>query len=79
MGFPNFGSRQVFTPTSHTAQGYSINYLDLKSLNILIDSDKRIRICDFGVSKVLKATLDSAQTMIGTPYYFSPELIEVGH
>ncbi|CTQ40743.1 Protein tyrosine kinase [Babesia microti strain RI] len=57
---------------------HHILHRDLKSLNILIDSDKRIRICDFGVSKVLKATLDSAQTMIGTPYYFSPELIE-GH
>ncbi|KAK2196867.1 bifunctional Protein kinase domain/Protein kinase [Babesia duncani] len=50
---------------------------DLKSLNVLIDSDKRIRLCDFGVSKALGKTAGFADTMIGTPYYFSPELIKV--
>ncbi|SBT75527.1 serine/threonine-protein kinase NEK4, putative [Plasmodium ovale] len=47
---------------------------DMKSLNILIDSDKRVRLCDFGISKVLENTLDYANTLIGTPYYLSPEL-----
>ncbi|ETW50117.1 hypothetical protein PFMALIP_01807 [Plasmodium falciparum MaliPS096_E11] len=46
----------------------------MKSLNILIDSDKRVRLCDFGISKVLENTLDYANTLIGTPYYLSPEL-----
>ncbi|EKX74087.1 protein kinase domain containing protein [Theileria equi strain WA] len=48
---------------------------DLKSLNILIDSDKNIKLCDFGVSKSLTNTGDNTNTIIGTPYYFSPELI----
>lgn len=48
---------------------------DLKSLNILIDGDKNIKMCDFGVSKSLKSTGDNTNTIIGTPYYFSPELI----
>ncbi|CRG93120.1 NIMA related kinase 4, putative [Plasmodium gallinaceum] len=51
-----------------------ILHRDMKSLNILIDSDKRVRLCDFGISKVLENTLDYANTLIGTPYYLSPEL-----
>ncbi|GFE54018.1 serine threonine kinase [Babesia ovis] len=52
-----------------------ILHRDLKSLNILIDSDKSLKLCDFGVSKVLNTTADHTRTVIGTPYYFSPELI----
>uniref|UniRef100_A0A3B0MJJ5 non-specific serine/threonine protein kinase n=1 Tax=Theileria annulata TaxID=5874 RepID=A0A3B0MJJ5_THEAN len=48
---------------------------DLKTLNILIDSNKNLKICDFGVSKSLNRTCDNASTLIGTPYYFSPELV----
>eukprot|EP00371_Babesia_bovis_P002105 XP_001610752.1 protein kinase domain containing protein [Babesia bovis T2Bo] len=48
---------------------------DLKSLNILIDADKSIKLCDFGVSKALNTTAEHTRTVIGTPYYFSPELI----
>eukprot|EP00375_Theileria_parva_P003778 XP_766464.1 serine/threonine protein kinase Nek1 [Theileria parva strain Muguga] len=48
---------------------------DLKTLNILIDSNKNLKICDFGVSKSLNRTSDNTSTLIGTPYYFSPELV----
>ncbi|ORM42014.1 Serine/threonine-protein kinase Nek4 [Babesia sp. Xinjiang] len=54
---------------------HHILHRDLKSLNVLIDSDKSLKLCDFGVSKVLNATADHTRTVIGTPYYFSPELI----
>ncbi|KAK1936191.1 protein kinase domain containing protein [Babesia divergens] len=52
-----------------------ILHRDLKSLNVLIDHDKTLKLCDFGVSKALNTTTDHTQTIIGTPYYFSPELI----
>ncbi|GIX63116.1 protein kinase [Babesia caballi] len=55
-----------------------ILHRDLKSLNVLIDSDKSLKLCDFGVSKALSTTADHTRTVIGTPYYFSPELIS-GH
>ncbi|UVC54154.1 protein kinase [Theileria orientalis] len=51
---------------------------DLKTLNILIDANKNLKICDFGVSKSLNRTSDNTGTLIGTPYYFSPELVN-GH
>lgn len=31
---------------------------------------------DFGISKVLDGTTDFAKTVIGTPYYLSPEICE---
>jgi NIMA (never in mitosis gene a)-related kinase 1/4/5 len=31
---------------------------------------------DFGISKVLSGTVDKASTIIGTPLYLSPELLQ---
>jgi NIMA (never in mitosis gene a)-related kinase 1/4/5 len=31
---------------------------------------------DFGIARVLNKTFDKAKTMVGTPYYLSPEIIE---
>ena len=49
---------------------------DMKTINIFLTEDKEVRIGDLGVAKV---TLDQgmfAQTVVGTPYYLSPELCE---
>lgn len=32
-------------------------------------------MADFGISKILDKTLDNANTLTGTPYYMSPELV----
>lgn len=34
-----------------------------------------IKLGDFGIAKVLEKTMDKAQTMVGSPYYISPEII----
>jgi NIMA (never in mitosis gene a)-related kinase 1/4/5 len=34
------------------------------------------KLGDFGIARVLDATKDYAKTMVGTPYYLSPEIIE---
>jgi NIMA (never in mitosis gene a)-related kinase len=39
-------------------------------------SDKIIKIGDFGVSRVLEKTVMNARTVVGSPYYLSPEIIE---
>ena len=34
-----------------------------------------VKLGDFGIAKVLNHTVDNAQTIVGTPYYLSPEII----
>lgn len=48
---------------------------DLKSLNIFLTKDERVKIGDLGVAKVLSQT-NFARTFVGTPYYLSPEICE---
>lgn len=56
-----------------------ILHRDLKPLNIFLTKNKNldldIKIGDFGVAKILKEN-NFANTLIGTPYYISPELCE---
>jgi len=34
-----------------------------------------IKLGDFGIARVLSSTRENARTMVGTPYYLSPEII----
>lgn len=48
-----------------------------KSENIFLYNEQSVvKLGDFGIAKILHKTDSFAQTMIGTPYYFSPELCE---
>lgn len=48
---------------------------DIKPANVLLTRDaQQIKLADFGISKLLEAT-GRALTVVGTPYYFSPELV----
>ncbi len=48
---------------------------DLKSSNIFVTQDLSIvKLGDFGISRVLEGTVDAAVTVVGTPYYMSPEI-----
>mmetsp|Transcript_70591 Transcript_70591/g.132096 ORF Transcript_70591/g.132096 Transcript_70591/m.132096 type:complete len:443 (+) Transcript_70591:133-1461(+) len=49
---------------------------DLKTQNIFLMATGQVKLGDFGIAKVLDATKDYAKTMVGTPYYLSPEIIE---
>ena len=52
-----------------------ILHRDLKSSNIFLkNEDKDALIGDFGISRVLEGTIDAAATVVGTPYYMSPEV-----
>ncbi len=53
-----------------------IIHRDLKSGNIFLMKSGLVKLGDFGIAKGFKNTMDKAQTMVGTPYYLSPEILE---
>lgn len=53
-----------------------IIHRDLKCQNIFLTKDNRIKLGDFGIARILKKTMEKAKTMVGTPYYISPEIIQ---
>mmetsp|Transcript_139678 Transcript_139678/g.260484 ORF Transcript_139678/g.260484 Transcript_139678/m.260484 type:complete len:527 (-) Transcript_139678:10-1590(-) len=49
---------------------------DLKTQNVFLMASGQVKLGDFGIARVLEATKDYAKTMVGTPYYLSPEIIQ---
>jgi predicted Ser/Thr protein kinase/tetratricopeptide (TPR) repeat protein len=61
--------------TLQFAHERKIVHRDIKPANLLIDPQGRVRILDFGLAKSLAEgkALTLSHTMLGTPYYMSPE------
>eukprot|EP00929_Paragymnodinium_shiwhaense_P037787 TRINITY_DN2006_c0_g1_i1.p1 TRINITY_DN2006_c0_g1~~TRINITY_DN2006_c0_g1_i1.p1 ORF type:complete len:1292 (-),score=303.91 TRINITY_DN2006_c0_g1_i1:302-4177(-) len=68
---------QLTLALNHMHQQH-ILHRDLKSSNIFLnsitDGGNTVKIGDFGISRVLEGTVDVAATVVGTPYYMSPEV-----
>lgn len=56
-----------------------ILHLDLKSPNILLDERWRVKIADFGLSKIRQRTFVSSGAADGTPEWMAPELLRCAH
>ena len=48
---------------------------DLKTGNIFLDGDGNVKLGDFGISRALSTQTSMAETVVGTPYYMSPEVV----
>ena len=64
------------------AHEHGIIHRDLKPANFLLHGDGRLLLSDFGIARVLQdemstagVALTKAGTMLGTPYYMSPEML----
>ena len=53
-----------------------IIHRDLKSGNVFLMKSGLVKLGDFGIAKGFQNTMDKAKTMVGTPYYLSPEILE---
>lgn len=49
-----------------------VMHRDLKSLNILLDEQKRAKVCDFGLARL--KTYEPTTGLIGTPQWMAPEV-----
>lgn len=56
--------------------GRKVIHRDIKTSNIFLTGNGTVKLGDFGISKVLENTCEAAMTVVGTPYYMSPEVCE---
>lgn len=53
-----------------------IIHRDIKGQNVFITKGGMLKLGDFGIARILNRTMEKARTVVGTPYYLSPEIIE---
>lgn len=49
---------------------------DIKCANIMITSEGKVKLGDFGVSERITISVSKRQTTVGSPYWMSPEVIK---
>jgi len=50
---------------------------DVKPHNIIITTNGDIKLCDFGLTSAHGAAVSENKKIIGTPFYVSPEMVEM--
>ncbi|CAC5359325.1 Serine/threonine-protein kinase nekl-2,Probable serine/threonine-protein kinase nek3,Serine/threonine-protein kinase Nek1,Serine/threonine-protein kinase Nek6,Serine/threonine-protein kinase Nek7,Serine/threonine-protein kinase Nek8,Serine/threonine-protein kinase Nek11,Serine/threonine-protein kinase Nek3,Serine/threonine-protein kinase Nek4,Serine/threonine-protein kinase Nek9,Serine/threonine-protein kinase Nek5 [Mytilus coruscus] len=67
--------QQIVSAIKHIHE-QNILHRDLKTANIFLTKEGIVKIGDFGISKMMSSANKGANTVLGTPYYISPEMCE---
>ncbi|XP_062601424.1 uncharacterized protein LOC134263131 isoform X2 [Saccostrea cucullata] len=67
--------QQIVAAIRHIHE-HNILHRDLKTANIFLTKEGVVKVGDFGISKMLSSANKGANTVLGTPYYISPEMCE---
>ncbi len=68
---------QVLKGLEHAHEN-KIVHKDIKGQNILISTDNKIKITDFGIADILEDEMTKTQSLMGTPQYVAPEVLNKG-
>jgi len=63
----------------HCAEPTPVIHRDIKSLNVLLDENWVVKICDFGLSKIMTHQSMMMTKGLGTPHWMAPEVIGSSH
>ncbi|GMS98741.1 hypothetical protein PENTCL1PPCAC_20916, partial [Pristionchus entomophagus] len=69
--------RQMLSAVAYLHRN-SVLHRDLKTANVFLTRENNVKIGDFGISRIMGTdTIQmGAETVVGTPYYISPEMCE---